>query len=232
MIKCLIIDDEPLAIDILADYIDQIPDLHLLARTSNPMEGKEILESQAIDLLFLDIEMPQINGIELLKTLQEPDCAVILTTAYSEYALDGYELNVLDYLLKPISLNRFQKAIEKVRKNRQINLSKAENDAHIFVKSEYKLQKIQLQDILYIEGLKDYISIYTKHSRIITLQNMKHMETVLPAHKFCRVHRSYIVAINKIDCIEKSRIQVEDKLIPIGDTYKEAFLKLVQKQTS
>lgn len=229
MINCLIIDDEPLAIDILSEYIDQIPDLHLIARTTNPLKGVGLLQLRQIDVLFLDIQMPQLNGIELLQTMKGRNCEVILTTAHAEYALDGYELSVLDYLLKPIAFSRFKRAIEKVRQSRA-RPSQDEPSPFIFVKSDYKLQKIVLQDILYIEGLKDYISIFTKSGRIITLQNLKAMEAALPTSRFSRVHRSYIVALDKITSIEKSKICIEDKRIPIGDTYKEAFLNQVYKQ--
>lgn len=234
MIKCLIIDDEPLAIDIISDYIDHMPDLQLVAKTTNPLEGLGIVQLGQIDLLFLDIQMPELTGIQFLKIMEEGKCNVILTTAYPEYALDGYELNVLDYLLKPIAFDRFKKSIQKARQSKAVQeiQTQPEQESFIFVKSEYKLQKVNLQDILYIEGLKDYISIFTSSDRIITLQNMKHMVETLPTPKFSRVHRSYIVALDKIDSIEKSKIHIGNKAIPIGDTFKEGFLKKIKDKNA
>jgi two-component system LytT family response regulator len=175
-----------------------------------------------------------LTGIQFLKIINGK-CDVILTTAYSQYALDGYELDVVDYLLKPIAFDRFYKAAQKVLQsagNGQAVQHEAltANSAHdfIFVKTEHKIQKIYLDDILYIEGLKDYISIFTGNERIITLQNMKKMEESLPSRSFIRVHKSYIIAISKIESIERSRIQIGDKVIPIGDTYREYFFKQIE----
>lgn len=234
MINCLIIDDEPLALDILCDYIEQIPDLHLVAQTTNPVEGLALLQLGQIDLLFLDVQMPELTGIQFLKAMDESNCRVILTTAYPEYALDGYDLNVLDYLLKPIAFERFKKAIQKVRQNRLLvdQANTTQEDNFIFVKSEYKLQRIDLDDILYIEGLKDYISIYTGQERIITLQNMKRMEETLPVNRFARVHKSYIVALDKIQSIEKGKIRMQEIIIPIGDTFKEEFFQKINGLSS
>ena len=185
--------------------------------------------------------MPELTGIQFLK-ITNGKCKVILTTAYQEYALQGYELNVLDYLLKPIAFDRFYKAAQKAQElfsqNSSLNTvtetptttaATITND-FIFVKTEYKIQKIYLDDILYIEGLKDYISIYTKTERIITLQSMKKMEEVLPDHKFIRVHKSYILAPDKIESIERSRIYIADKIIPIGDTFRDGFFKMIENK--
>lgn len=239
MIKCLIVDDEPLALDIIEDYISKIPFLTLYKRLQNPIEALTLVQEEKIDLVFLDVQMPELTGIQFLK-IANNKCKVILTTAYPEYALDGYEHNVVDYLLKPIAFDRFYKAAQKaqdllcnissqpspmVESTAQVN-----NFTHdfIFVKTEYKIQKIYLDDILFIEGLKDYISIYTKTERIITLQSMKKIDEALPDHLFVRVHKSYIIALDKIESIERSRILIGDKVIPVGDTYRDYFFKMIE----
>lgn len=236
MIRCLVVDDEPLALDILEDYISKVPFLTLVKTTTSAIEGLSLVQSDAIDLVFLDVQMPELTGIQFLKIINGK-CDVILTTAYSQYALDGYELDVVDYLLKPIAFDRFYKAAQKVLQNSGNTnsqttevLSVQKNHDFIFVKTEHKIQKIYLDDILYIEGLKDYISIFTRSERIITLQNMKKMEESLPSKSFIRVHKSYIIALGKIESIERSRIQIGEKIIPIGDTYREYFFKQIENK--
>lgn len=194
-----------------------------------------MVQSGAIDLVFLDVQMPELTGIQFLKIINGK-CDVILTTAYSQYALDGYDLDVVDYLLKPIAFDRFYKAAQKVLQTKgnnhssipELQSTQQNNHDFIFVKTEHKIQKIYLDNILYIEGLKDYISIYTGTGRIITLQNMKKMEESLPPKSFIRVHKSYIISLGKIESIERSRIQIGDKIIPIGDTYRDYFFKQIE----
>jgi DNA-binding LytR/AlgR family response regulator len=235
MIRCLVVDDEPLALDILEDYIKKVPFLTLVKTTTSAIEGLSLVQSGAIDLVFLDVQMPELTGIQFLKIINGK-CDVILTTAYSQYALDGYDLDVVDYLLKPIAFDRFYKAAQKVLQAKGNNHSsvpelqsvKQNNHDFIFIKTEHKIQKIYLDNILYIEGLKDYISIFTATERIITLQNMKKMEESLPAKSFIRVHKSYIISLGKIESIERSRIQIGDKIIPIGDTYRDYFFKQIE----
>lgn len=235
MIRCLVVDDEPLALDILEDYIKKVPFLTLVKTTTSAIEGLSLVQSGAVDLVFLDVQMPELTGIQFLKIINGK-CDVILTTAYSQYALDGYELDVVDYLLKPIAFDRFYKAAQKVLQSKGNNHSPVpesptvQQNSHdfIFVKTEHKIQKIYLDDILYIEGLKDYISIFTGTERIITLQNMKKMEESLPPKSFIRVHKSYIISLGKIESIERSRIQIGDKTIPIGDTYRDYFFKQIE----
>ncbi|MFD2161923.1 LytR/AlgR family response regulator transcription factor [Paradesertivirga mongoliensis] len=234
MIRCLVVDDEPLALDILTDYIDKVPFLKLVAATTSAFEALAIAQKDEIDLIFLDVQMPELTGIQFLKILNGK-CNVILTTAYSQYALDGYELDVADYLLKPIAFDRFYKSVLKVQNTLQqvspqapVKIIDNTINSFIFVKTEHRIQKIYLDDILYIEGLKDYISIFTKTERVITLQPMKKMEESLPAGRFIRVHKSYIVSIDKIESIERSRIQICDKIIPIGDTYRDNFFKVIE----
>jgi DNA-binding LytR/AlgR family response regulator len=237
MIRCLVVDDEPLALDIIEDYIAKVPFLELVKSTTSAIEGLSLVQNDGIDLVFLDVQMPELTGLQFLK-IMNGKCDVILTTAYSQYALEGYELDVIDYLLKPIAFDRFYKAAQKVLQQRQNSspitlpapIIRPQVHNFIFVKTEHKIQKIYLDDILYIEGLKDYISIFSKTERIITLQNMKKMEEALPAGRFIRVHKSYIVALDKIDSIERSRIQIADKIIPVGDTYREGFFRLVDNR--
>ena len=241
MIRCLIVDDEPLALHILEDYISKIPFLQLVKATTNPIEALTLVQEKLVDLVFLDVQMPELTGIQFLR-IANGKAKVILTTAYSQYALEGYELDVVDYLLKPIAFDRFFKSVQKAQgvlqpaaapiqpEPVQHQIQQQQNDFlsdFIFVKTEHKIQKVYLNDILFIEGLKDYISIFTPGERIITLQNMKKMEDALPERNFIRVHKSYIVSINKIDSIERSRIFIGDKVIPVGDTYREEFFKII-----
>ncbi|GAA4334284.1 LytTR family DNA-binding domain-containing protein [Mucilaginibacter gynuensis] len=242
MIRCLVVDDEPLALNILEDYISKMPALQLVKATTNPIESLTLVQDGGIDLVFLDVQMPELTGIQFLK-ISNGKAKVILTTAYPEYALEGYELDVVDYLLKPIAFDRFYKAVQKAQGVLQPSAKPAApepvqpqqqqqdflND-FIFVKTEHKIQKVYLKDILFIEGLKDYISIFTTAERIITLQNMKKMEDALPEKYFIRVHRSYIVSLNKIDSIERSRIFIGDKIIPVGDTYRDDFFRIVDEK--
>lgn len=239
--KCIVVDDEPLALDIIADYITKIPFLELVKCTENAIEALQLVQDGGIDLVFLDIQMPELTGIQFLK-IAGNKANYILTTAYSQYALESYDLNVSDYLLKPIAFDRFYKAVEKVRlqhhkneqplsvpietTNRAVATTVPVQD-FIFIKTENRIQKIRLDDILYIEGLKDYISIFTKTERVITLQNMKKMEETLPKGSFIRVHKSYIIAVGKIESIERSRIAIAGKTIPVGDTYREAFFRII-----
>jgi len=240
MIKCLIVDDEPLALHVLEDYISKIPFLKLVKSTTNPIEALSLVQDKEAELVFLDVQMPELTGIQFLK-IANGKAKVILTTAYSQYALEGYELDVIDYLLKPIAFDRFYKAVQKAQAILQPASAPAAAPLQpepqqpkqeflsdfIFVKTEHKIQKVYLNDILFIEGLKDYISIFTPVERIITLQNMKKMEDALPTKYFMRVHKSYIVSINKIDSIERSRIFIGDKIIPVGDTYRDEFFKVI-----
>lgn len=244
-LKCIAVDDEPLALDIIEDYVSKVPFLELVKRTENAIEALQLVQAGGIDLVFLDIQMPELTGIQFLK-IANGKASYILTTAYSQYALESYDLNVSDYLLKPIAFDRFYKAVEKVH-NKQAAaapvqppqplvtsapFSATANPVQdfIFVKTEHKIQKIELDDILYIEGLKDYISIFTKTERVITLQNMKKMDETLPHGKFIRVHKSYIISLDKIESIERSRISICGKIIPIGDTYREEFFKHIDNK--
>ena len=223
-INCIIVEDEPLALKRTKEYVEKISYLNLLQSFDNGFEAIGFLKKQQVDLIFLDIKMDELTGIQLLESL-EIKPYVIVTTAYSEYALKGYELNVIDYLLKPFTIERFIQAVEKA----SIQLDKTTNDNRdfFFVKTEYRIEKIFFQDIIFIEGMRDYRCIQTNTKRILTLQTFIELEQVLPKSKFCRVHKSYIVTLNKIESIERNRIKIKDKMIPISETYKENFYKLI-----
>lgn len=237
-IRCLIIDDKPLAIDILADYTRKVTFLELIDTTTNPIEGLSIVRDQHINLVFLDIQMPELTGLQFMK-IAGKNCKVILTTAYSEYALQGFEHDVIDYLLKPIAFDRFYRAAEKARQllgNDGKNRLSAKNEIfsddykhgeYLFIKTEHRVQKVNLRDILFIEGLQNYITLHTTEGRILSLQTMKKVEDQLPPKEFLRVHKSYIVSLRHIASIERSRIQIGEQVIPIGDIYRDAFYKVI-----
>lgn len=235
-LKCMVVDDEPLALSLLSDYIGKTPGLSLVRTVSNPLHAISYLKVETIDLIFLDMQMPELNGIEFLNLLQKK-CMVIVTTAYGEYALDGYKFEVIDYLLKPITMANFMvaadKALERAKTNRLLLDFNATvvNPDHIFIKTEHKILKINLADIYYFEGARDYVVIHTVQDTILTLQSMKSIQQVLPITQFVRVHKSFIVAIGKINFIERSRISINNKLIPITDTYKDDFFKRIGRET-
>lgn len=238
-LRCLVLDDEPLALDILADYIRKVPGLELVAACHKALDALALIQQDKIDLAFVDIQMPDLTGLQFLRVVNGR-CQSILTTAYQQYALDGYEYDVVDYLLKPIAFERFLTAVRKAQtrfnpalsfpigdKSEAIK-SDTKSPDFIFVKTEYKIIKINLADILLIEGLKDYISIYTANERILSLQTMKKMEETLPLSRFFRVHKSYIVALDKIESIERQRIYIQKHVIPIGDSYLKEFYHLIE----
>lgn len=240
MINVIIVDDEPLAQDVLETYIEKIPDLNLVKKCSNALEANEALKNNDIDLMFLDIQMPQITGTDFLKTLKNPP-VVIFTTAYPNYALEGFELNALDYLLKPISLERFMKAVNKAQEIIELKQGegghgsgKEEEDVdYIFVKADKKLVKVNYKDIIYIEGLKDYVIIRMDNNRVITLQTMKSLEEKLPPQVFRRIHRSFIVNVERIDAVVGNMVEVMEKNqakhLPIGKNYRDDLLDLINK---
>ena len=223
--SCIIIEDEPLALKRTSDFVNKIPLLNLIGTFDNSINGLFFLKSNKVDLLFLDINMDELSGIELLES-SKIDSQVIITTAYQEYALKGYELNVTDYLLKPFTFDRLLKAVNKAQENIANRNSDAQPD-FIFVKTEYRLEKIMLNEIVYIEGMRDYRRIHTLNKRVMTLQNFSEFEKLIPSGIVCRVHKSYMVAINKIVSIERNRIKIADQLIPISETYKEAFYQII-----
>jgi DNA-binding LytR/AlgR family response regulator len=238
-INCLIVDDEPLARNLLKEYVTKVPYLTLHATCANAMEAMEALRQHPIDLMFLDIQMPDITGMTFLRSLQKKPM-VIFTTAYSEYALESYELDVVDYLLKPITLERFLKAIDKVNQlvsnsggsqaTQQLERVVHESgQSFMFVKDGTKLVKVKLDDILYIEGLKDYVTIHTPEQKIVTLQRLKVLESQLPADKFIRIHNSYIISILAINVIHSNEVQIGKAMLPISDTYKKLFKEFIDR---
>lgn len=233
-LKCLIVEDEPLARNLLSEYVKKVSYLELTDALSNPLKALEILRNHSIDLMFLDIQMPEITGITLLKTLQKKPL-VILTTAYSEYALESYELDVVDYLLKPITFDRFLRAVDKA--SQRVNLPGDKPDvsvpepdkSFVFIKDGTKLVKINFDDILYVEGLKDYVTIVTKTQKVVSLQRLKSLEVQLPADKFIRIHHSYIIALKAIDTIHRGEVQIGAHFIPISDSYRKSFKEFIER---
>ena len=225
---CIIIEDEPLALEKTMDFVNKVPFLNLSATFDNALNGLAYLNNNKVDVLFLDINMDELSGIELLES-SKINSQVIITTAYQEYALKGYELRVTDYLLKPFTFNRFLQAVNKAQENLSQRITEKQLD-FIFVKTENRLEKIMISDILYIEGMRDYLRIHTSQKKIMTLQSFSELEQLIPAHLVCRVHKSYMVAVNKIESIERSRIKIADQIIPVSETYKEAFLQLINSK--
>ena len=239
MINVIIVDDEPLALDVLETYIEKTPDLNLVQRCNNALEANEALKNHEVDLMFLDIQMPQLTGTDFLKTLANPPL-VIFTTAYANYAIEGFELNAIDYLLKPISLERFMKAankaveqIELQRKDNAATITTGDDPNFIFVKADKKLIKVSYDDIIYIEGLKDYVIMRQDTGRIITLQTMKSLEEKLPSNIFKRIHRSYIINLNKIKAVVGNMVEVMEKgqakHLPVGKNYRDELLEIINK---
>ncbi len=236
--KCVIIDDEPLAVDIIESYLLQIDNMEIVAKCTNPLEAITILNKHQVDLVFLDIEMPNLTGIDLVNIVENIP-QFIFTTAYPQYALDGFNLNATDYLVKPIPFHRFLKAVSRAKSNHELESKNRVNvtsagplptkikNNFIFVKSEYENLKINIEDIKYIQGLKDYIKIYVKQSNkaILTLLNFKEILDKLPLDQFMRVHRSFIVNITQIKMLQKTKIVIDDVRIPIGETYKNEVLE-------
>ncbi|MFI2742182.1 LytR/AlgR family response regulator transcription factor [Zhouia sp. PK063] len=244
MMRCIIIDDEPLAIDLLNDYCSQIPFIEVVATFTNPLMAIATINQQHIDLIFTDVDMPQINGVEFINLLDKKPL-VIFTTAYSQYAIQGFELNAVDYLVKPISNTRFLKAVLRAKdlialKNENHTLSKNTfsssgiNDAsvkgnYIFVKSEYESIKVDIDDIKYIQGLKDYLKIHIKGTNkpILTLSSFKDILEKVAHHQFLRVHRSFAINVNYIKSVQRNKIIIDDVRIPIGENFKKDFIERV-----
>lgn len=242
VIRCVVVDDEPLAIEKLEGYIAKVPFLELDKSFSNGLDALDYLKNNPVDLLFLDVQMDEITGIQLLEIMKvRPQ--VILTTAYDQFALKGYELEVADYLLKPISFSRFLQAVTRLRdrtftvtnevrtnSNQNAETSPQQNESgFIFVKTEYRMQRVVLNDIHYIEGMKDYLRIVTPSERIMTLTNFKNMLDMLPGSNFCRIHKSYVINVSKIQSIERGSVLVLNERIPIGDSFRGDFFALLER---
>jgi two-component system, LytTR family, response regulator len=230
LIKCIAIDDEPLALSKLEGFIARVPDLKLIRKFDNAIEAIGWLKENRPELIFLDIQMAQLTGIQFIETTNT-NAHVIITSAYDQYAIKGFELNVTDYLLKPFSFQRFLQAVNRVMEqmaSHNNDESFSENEKYIFVKTEYRLERIDIDDILYIEGMKDYLRVICSEKKIMTLQSFAKMEEILPYKRFCRVHKSFIVAIDKIVSVERGVIQIADKSIPVSNTYKENFYSKIR----
>jgi two-component system, LytTR family, response regulator LytT len=234
MITVIAIDDEPLALQLIVDYILMTPDLMLAGQFENPLEAAQYLSKNHIDIVFTDIQMPGLNGIEFTRSMVNGP-VVIFTTAFDKYAIDGFKLDIADYLLKPFTYEEFLTSVHKAeRMIRSVTKSAEEvlsNNEFLFLKSDYKIKRINYQNILYIEGLKEYVKVYTLNSDkpVLSLSSLKILETKLPSGKFMRVHRSFIVNLEKVETIDRSRIVFGKKYIPIGDQYKEKFQKFLDK---
>jgi DNA-binding LytR/AlgR family response regulator len=234
MMNCIIVDDEPLALELLADNISKVPFLNLVDTCRNPFEAIAVLNEKQVDLIFLDIQMPGLSGIQFLQSIR-PDSMVIFITAYDRYALEGFNLDVVDYLLKPVSFDRFLKAAAKANelyslKHKIIDLI----PDYLFINSEYNLIKINLSDILYIEGLKDYVKIFTTQQErpILTRINMKAVEEKLPVQRFIRVHKSFIISTARINSIRKNRIRIGDVEIPLSENFKEELMRYIYPKSN
>lgn len=240
-IGCIAIDDEPLALEIIQDYCSRIPFLDLKATFDNAVDSIEYIRNHKPNLVFLDIQMEELSGIQLLHALKNRPY-VVFTTAYDKYAIQGFDLDVVDYLLKPISFERFLKSADKVYEKMQAerllkekpakeSLQQASSDTYFFIKTENRMEKLRYADVLYIEGMGDYWRIITTTKKIMTLLNYKKLEELLPPAQFTRVHKSFIIAIDKIENVERNRIRIADRLIPVGETYREQFFALIGKKS-
>lgn len=230
-LKCLIVDDEPIAQNIVKGFIADTPNLEVLEVCDNAMEAFKILKEHAVDILFLDIEMPKITGLSFLKTLSHPP-ATIITTAYREFALEGYELNVIDYLLKPFSFERFLKAVNKVEthKKEDKNQIKPTSKTYGYFKVDRKNIRVDYNEIMYIEGLSNYVKIHLKDKYLVVYHKLIDLEELLPKDEFIRIHKSYIVALDKIKAYASDYVEVMDAQLSIGNTYKDHFLKRVSEK--
>lgn len=228
MIRCLVVDDEPLAQNLLKNYIGKIASLELVGATSDVFAALDMAQQQKADLIFLDVQMPELTGIQFMKILAGK-CKVILTTAYEEYALQAFDLDVVDYLLKPFSFERFAAAVQKARERLQPAARENTTAEHLFIKTEYKIVRVAVRDIRYMESMRDYVSVYTENERILTLQPLRTFEEQLRASSLIRVHKSYIVNLDRIDKVERRRMVIGDKYIPIGETYQEEVKKRLQQ---
>lgn len=236
MMNCVIIDDEPLAREGLSNYVREVDFLHLVDTCTNPVELIKLLDKHPVDLIFLDIQMPKMNGLDFLKIVQKPPM-VIITTAFPSYALEGFQLNVMDYLLKPITFDRFFKAANKAKDYNQLLTKTTQSDTHktdkeedyFFIKCGSKYEKIYFDDILYVQGMQNYVTIYTSKGKYMTLLYLKNLEENLDKKAFIRVHKSYIVSINKIEGIEGNEIFIQSNKIPISRNYHDMVIEQVVK---
>ena len=230
LLRCLIVDDEPLARRLLADYVEKVPFLTLQGTYASPLLALEELRAHPPDLLLLDVQMPDLTGLELLRVLPRPPL-VVLTTAYSHYALDGYELDVVDYLLKPVTLERFLRAAHKARARLLPAAAPALPEApeFLFVKDGGRRVKVRYDELLYVEGLRDYVTLHGRHQKIVSLQRLKELAQQLPAHHFVRIHHSYIISLAGIDAVCRDKVQVGSRFLPVSKSYRPAFRAFIDR---
>jgi DNA-binding LytR/AlgR family response regulator len=219
-LRCLVVDDEELARVLVANYTSRTKTLELVGTCANPLEAIEVLREQVVDLLFLDIQMPELNGIDFLKSMPRKPL-VVLTTAYSEYALEGYDLNVVDYLLKPFSFERFLQSVHKAQDRLP---APAPKKNFLLVKSEHKVHRLDLDELLYVQSMREYVAYYTIHGRLLSLGSLKQLEEELPSDRFVRIHKSYLVALDKARTLEGNFVKIQEVPLPIGANYKEELL--------
>ncbi len=236
MLKCLIVDDEHLARTLLDDYVSKVPFLEKVGACKNAMEAMAFLQNSHVDIMFLDINMPGFTGIEMLRTIQNPPL-VIFTTAYSQYAVESYELDAVDYLLKPIKLGRFMQAVNKaaeiMKKNEETEISEPKQSDvqsirkdYLTVKADHKIYKINFRDLIYVEGMREYVTFHTTSKKIVALASLKALEESLPEDLFIRIHKSYITSVTAIDSLEGNQVEVAAKMLPVGKSYKDNVLKI------
>ena len=230
MLNCLIIDDEPLALQLLEDFVNKTPYLKLAGKFEEPLQALSVLESQKIDLLFLDIKMPDISGIDFYRSLvNKPE--VIFTTAYSEYAIDGFELKAMDYLVKPISFEKFITACNRVKEFIEIKNQRDKAKEFFFINVSHKMHKIFYDDILYLEGYKDYTKVHliSSHNPLLILHNLKYFEDLLDKKQFIRIHRSYMVSLRKINTVSRKSVTINNNSLPVSDNYRDSFFSLIEQ---
>lgn len=234
ILSCIIVDDEPPAVRILQKYVEQLPNLNCVATTNKAIETLQLVEEFKPDILFLDIQMPELTGIQL-STLLKDKVHIIFTTAYAQFALEGFELNAVDYLLKPISFDRFIQAVEKVKNRTSIPepIEKSSEDEYFFVKTDGKnrFKKVLLNDVCYLESVKNYVILHTQAEEIITYNTLKYFEENLPQNRFIKIHRSYLVSLNSIEKTDSNEVWVLGKSLPLGDTYKNEFFERINRKT-
>lgn len=233
MLRCLLVDDEPLALRLLASFVARVPGLELVGTCRSALEARELLRWEPVDVIFLDIQMPDLTGVEFVRSLR-PEALIIFTTAYESFAVEGFALNAVDYLLKPIAFDRFLQAAQRAQDRLATPpepAAPAAADDYLFIKADYHSQRVSLRDIRYLEGLKDYVKVFTASPRpLLTLKSLKAFEERLPATDFVRVHRSYIVALGHIDSIRKNRIYLGEAIIPVGEAFVEAFNQAIESR--
>ena len=228
---CLIVDDEPVARKILREFVEQVPFLGSAGECDNAFKAEAFLKSNKVDIMFLDIEMPKLSGLEFLKKLDIKPM-VILTTAFPEYALEGYELDIIDYLLKPVAFSRFQKAVQKAKEFADLKNALTPNpfSPYLFVRSDKRIEKIGMSDILFIESIGNYVNIYTENKKILAYLTLKGLESQLPANEFIKIHQSYLVSCARIEAIEGNQVRIKDKSLPISRNYRDSVMQMVEQR--